>query len=442
MSSTKKTDPVVRGRITKGRFPEREGAFRITEAAPRRHDLSVSERLFSLYDRMLEDVKIPGVLSDVAEVTCEDLNAERASIYLINSETEELESVGVVGNVARTIRVPICETSLAGFCALTGKSFVVPDAYGDLSKIDPRLRFDRHWDEINNFRTRDVMCAPARFKDKLVGVVQAVNSRGAPFEDADLSPLNTISRLVGYALYHARLYDDLATMKELDKHKAEFMRIMVHELKSPVATSKMMTDALAMNCASDPKISGIAARISDRMGQMLEMIGELLHLAKVKSGDPLGEIVVVDLRAETEQGCQQYYEPAEQQGLELKVDIHEGPIASRFDSQGYRLVLSNLISNAVKYTQDGHVRVTLRPDKDWAVLEVEDTGMGIPEADVPKLFKEFFRASNAKQSKIPGSGVGLAGAKNLVERFGGVFALESIEGKGSKFIVRLPLHVE
>ena len=112
----------------------------------------------------------------------------------------------------------------------------------------------------------------------------------------------------------------------------------------------------------------------------------------------------------------------------------------RFDAQGYRLVVSNLVSNAVKYTPEGDVRVTLKRDGAWAVLEVSDTGIGIPEKEVPKLFGEFFRAGNAERKGIQGSGVGLAAAKQMVERFDGQMALQTRENAGSTFTVRLPVH--
>jgi two-component system phosphate regulon sensor histidine kinase PhoR len=123
----------------------------------------------------------------------------------------------------------------------------------------------------------------------------------------------------------------------------------------------------------------------------------------------------------------------------LTFDLPAESLRVRFDSQGYRLVLSNLVSNAVKYTPSGSVHVRLSMDETHAALEVADTGLGIPDADVPKLFTEFFRASNAKANAIEGSGVGLSGAKALVERFGGEFLLQTKENKGSAFTVRLPL---
>jgi signal transduction histidine kinase len=410
---------------------------------PSSHDASqVHEKLFDLYDRMIGEVNLPAVLRELTDVVCRDLNAQRATVYLVNRETEELESVAVVGNVGRTIRVPIRPESLAGFCALTGQSFAVPDAYGDLGDIDSRLTFDRRWDGRTGFRTRDVLCAPAQFKERTVGVVQVMNSRGRPFGAADLPPLCNIARLVGYSLHHARLYDDLATMKRLEKEKAEFMRVLIHELKSPAAAAKMMTDLLAGFPTEHPKVSSLHARIAERMDEMIEMIQDILVLAKTKSGDPMGQIAVLELPALAAQCVEEHRESARSKGLALRFSAPEAPLLVRMDSQGCRLVLSNLISNAVKYTPAGWVEVSVRREDSWAVLAVRDSGIGVPAAEIPKLFREFFRASNARKTKIPGTGVGLAGVKSIVERFGGTLALESAEGEGSTFTVRLPIFEE
>jgi signal transduction histidine kinase len=404
------------------------------------HELD-NQRFFDLYDSMIGDVEIPKVLQDVTDVVCGEFNAQRASIFLIDPETQELQAAAMVGNVAGTIRIPICKNSLAGFCASTGRAFVVEDAYGDLTHIDPELKFDSSWDKLNSFHTRDVLCAPAMFKGNVQGVVQAVNSKGTPFKASDLPALQTISRLIGYALYHARLYDDLASMKQLEKEKAKFMRVMVHELKSPVSATKMMTYALNEVQHEPDRVVEFTNKISVRMDQMTQMIGNMLQLARVKGGDPLGQISVLDITAKTHDTCQSYTDQARAKGLILDIALPDEELNVRFDSQGYGLVVSNLLSNAIKYSGEGTVSLTLRSDGEWAILEVADNGIGIPEADIPNLFTEFFRASNARRNRIPGTGVGLAGAKHIVERFAGKFELKSVENEGSTFTVHLPIHV-
>jgi len=345
--------------------------------------------------------------------------------------------------VARSIRVPVSPHSLAGYCAGSQRAFVVPDAYGDLSHISPDLRFDQTWDKVNGFRTRDIMCAPAVFRGELLGVIELINGRTAPFGGSHLAALMPITRLVGYALFHARLYDELSSLKALRKQKASFMRIMVHELKSPVSGSKMLATGLQYAHSTNEPICRAATRIGSRMDELLTLIEDILNLSKIQEGSPLSDIEVLDLTTETLRACEPYPEQAAAKGLALSMLVGDRPVSVRFDQQGYQLVVSNLVSNAIKYTPSGSVSVSLRrEDSSSAVLEVVDTGLGIPAADLPKMFQEFFRASNVRGGNIRGTGVGLTGVKEIVERFGGSIELFSQEGQGSTFRVSLPCLAE
>jgi len=400
------------------------------------------KHLSELYEEMFSEVGINNVLQKTSEVIGEVLNAERATIYIAIEETQELKSVALIGNVSQSIIIPINHESLAGFCALSKQSFVVPDAYADLKRLDPRIKFDRSWDEINNFRTHDVICTPAIFKGEVMGVVQVINSKGENFNESDILPLENISRFIAYALYHAKLYDELATLKGLEKEKAEFMRVLVHELRSPAANAKMLVSSLLFTLKENPKINPALTKIGNQMDQLLLLVEDILHLSKIKSGTPLGEINVFDLVAETSNTFEQYQEEAEAKGLTMKPELPNHPVQVRIDIHGYRLILSNLLSNAIKYTSAGSVEVSLQQDHEWAILKIKDTGLGIPKDDIPNLFKEFFRASNVRKSKILGTGVGLAGVKELVTRFDGRLELSAEENIGSEFIVRLPLYTK
>ena len=403
------------------------------------HRLVVYGQLFELYDEMLGEIDVVRVLERTTQVVRQVLEAERATTYLVRPDTQELVSTAIIGNVSRKIRVPICEDSLAGYCALSGRSFVIPDAYGDLSAIDPKLRFDRSWDEANRYRTRDVMCAPAIFKGELMGVVQVINGRERPFSEDDLLPLQSVSRFVAYALYHARLHDELATLQGLEKEKAEFMRILVHELRAPVGVSKSLAATLRYLHQKDEKLNSVLGRIETRMDELLALVNDILHLSQIKAGHPLGAIEVYDLVFKTRADCEPYRDEAKAKGLSLSLDLADAPVRVRIDLQAYHLILSNLVSNAVKYTPAGSVEVLLRTLGPWAVLEVKDTGIGIPEAEIGRIFDEFYRASNVRRSEISGTGVGLAAVKELVERFDGQLELASEENRGSAFTVRLPL---
>ena len=405
-------------------------------------EMVVHERFFELYDRMLgSDISVPHVLEHVSKVVCEVAQAERASIFLIRRETHELQSVAVVGNVPQTIRIPIKPSSLAGYCALTGKSFIIDDAYGDLSHVDPNLHFDRSWDQLNDFRTKNVLCSPASFQGEILGVCQALNCRTGKFQEKELKALQSIGRLVGYSLYHAKLYEELANMHRLDKEKAKFMRLMVHELKSPLAAACMLMDVVDDELTGkDAETEELVGRVRKRLDDLLALIQTMLGYSRVKSGEPLGEIKPVALGPELLDCCESYRERANRKGIELLVETPDEPLTVRIDIAGLKMIMSNLLSNAVKYTEEGRVVASLTPDNGFARLTVADTGFGIPTDEIPLLFDEFYRATNARQAKLEGSGVGLSGAKALAERFGGRIGFDSVEGEGSTFTVDLPLH--
>jgi signal transduction histidine kinase len=175
------------------------------------------------------------------------------------------------------------------------------------------------------------------------------------------------------------------------------------------------------------------------MDQLLELVNDILLVSSVRSGQGLGQAVDCDLATETRSVCAPYEEEAAAKGLTMIVDVSAAPSSLHITPQTYRLILSNLVSNAIKYTSSGWIRVILRREEDGVVLEVSDSGIGIPGPEMEQLFTEFFRASNARRARIPGTGLGLAGVQALVDRYGGELQVRSREQRGSQFRVRLPL---
>ena len=295
---------------------------------------------------------------------------------------------------------------------------------------------------------RDVPIIMISALDEMEGLVECIEMGAEDFLPKPFDPILLKAR-INACLEKKRLRDlqveylqNIARMaEETAREKAKFMRIMVHELKSPVSAAKMMADLLETLSPDSPKFAKLPARISSRMEELMTLIKDILELAKIEAGEPLGEVVVLNLVDETRKSYDQYREQAEEKGLTIGFDCQERSLEVKFDSLGCELLLSNILSNAVKFTSAGHVAVELSRQDTFAVLEVSDSGIGIPEADIPSLFKEFFRASNAKKRNITGSGVGLAGVKHIVERFDGEIEVKSRENEGTTFIVRLPLAV-
>jgi signal transduction histidine kinase len=228
-------------------------------------------------------------------------------------------------------------------------------------------------------------------------------------------------------------------LEEMQKEQAEAMVVLVHELRSPTIASKSLAATLRYLNPEDSQLQFVLGRIETRMDQLLSLVDDIVHLSSVKAGHPLGEPVVLNLVAASRTVCEPYLEEASAKGLAMTLDLPDSAVWVHMAEQAFRLILSNLVSNAVKYTPAGSVRVTLRQEEAWAVLEVKDSGIGIPSDEISRLFTEFFRASNARRGRYPGTGLGLTGVKALVERCGGELEMASEEKVGSRFTVRLPL---
>lgn len=396
--------------------------------------------LFELYDQIFSEVDTATVLEETTSVVKQIFNSECATIFIVIPETMELESITCIDNVSRKIRVPINEMSLAGYCALSRRSFVLPDAYGDLSSIHSKIRFDKSWDKLNRFQTRDVMCSPVLFNDELLGVIQVINSREGIFKDTNIPILKSVSRFVAYSLHQTRVYEELMVLKQLEKERTDFVPSIDKGLNSHISASKDTITELQLLNINDTALRSGLGRIEKRMDDMILLLKDTRKLFQVRSTGSLSNITVFDLRTESRKVYNEYLAACHQKGLKLSIQLPDYPADVRMDPHAYYLILSSLVSNAVKFTKEGLVKVELQLADPWAVVTVEDTGIGIPRREFPELFREFSRASNVVESGIAGSGVGLVLVKEIVSSLNGEVVFNSVLNKGSLFTVRLPLY--
>ena len=233
---------------------------------------------------------------------------------------------------------------------------------------------------------------------------------------------------------------ELEDLERAQQAQIQSMMMLVHELRSPAATSKSMVATLRYLKPHDTQVDKFLAKIEARMDHMLDLVNDILDLSQAKAGRPLGQATILDLAEETATACEPYLEDAAAKELAMSVELPEPAVRVQMPEKAYHLIISNLVSNAIKYTPTGSVRVTLRRKGAYAVLTVQDTGIGIPPNEICHLFTEFFRASNARAGRAPGTGLGLAAVKALVEEYDGELALQSQENRGSRFTVRLPLY--
>ncbi|MDA1337175.1 MAG: HAMP domain-containing sensor histidine kinase [bacterium] len=232
-------------------------------------------------------------------------------------------------------------------------------------------------------------------------------------------------------------------LRELDSVKSEFVSVAAHQLRTPLTGIKWTLNALLTGevgtLDKDQKklvTDGLAATY-----RLIELINDLLDTARIEEGRFGFNFKMLSLAPILKQSIVNYAVIAKKKGIQLILKLPEAKLPLlKLDAEKIGIVLDNLIDNAIKYTIPGGkitVRATLQ--KEHVVLEVEDTGIGVPKEQVHRVFTKFFRAVNAQLAETSGTGLGLYVSHNIVEHHRGTLSFTSSEGKGSTFVVSLPL---
>jgi signal transduction histidine kinase len=233
-----------------------------------------------------------------------------------------------------------------------------------------------------------------------------------------------------------------AEAERLQELQTAFTYQVAHELRAPVAASLSLLRTMNRGLAGqlNETQADILGRIENRLNLLMELVNDLLSLAASKTvaqDEPLERVALKPLIGQV---VDQLAIEAEGKGIRLTLNAPETPMAVQATEEGLRRIFSNLVGNAIKYTPaGGQVEVTARTGTGWATLVVTDSGMGIPVEDLDHVWEEFFRARNVRRSGITGTGLGLSIVKQLVTRYGGSIEVQSVEGQGTTFTVRLPL---
>ncbi len=229
-------------------------------------------------------------------------------------------------------------------------------------------------------------------------------------------------------------------LQQLDTERTRFMVLVTHELRAPIATIYSALELARSGIATPEKVQDVLGRAQDRATELLQLIGDLLDLTKVREQGTRGEATEpIHLADALDEVVAFMRVEADQKGVQLEVAVEPDLAPVRARPQQAKLLWTNLLSNALKYTgPGGSIRASLRQDRTRVIGEVRDSGIGISPQDQAHVFEEFFRAANARRVSRTGSGVGLATVRRIVEQWGGQIRVESEPGEGSAFIFELP----
>jgi two-component system phosphate regulon sensor histidine kinase PhoR len=228
-------------------------------------------------------------------------------------------------------------------------------------------------------------------------------------------------------------------LRRLESLRQEFMANVSHELKTPLSSIKAYAETLRNGALDDREASvKFVERIQEQADRLHHLILDMLSLTRIESEQEGFDIVAVPVDA-----CLESYRPAaDAKRIEIVTEPPQTACFVRADAEGLREILDNLVDNAIKYTPE-EGRVVVRwwqvDPRNVAVIEIADTGIGISNDDLPRVFERFYRVDKARSRKLGGTGLGLAIVKHLAQSFGGGVTVESRKGKGSTFVVELPL---
>jgi signal transduction histidine kinase/PAS domain-containing protein/ActR/RegA family two-component response regulator len=288
---------------------------------------------------------------------------------------------------------------------------------------------------------RDLSGKPGRQPGQVLGAISLVAAEsGRRYGPADLAVAEELARRAALAVENARLYREL---QEADRRKDEFLAMLAHELRNPLAPIRNAGEILKMVGDTHPELKRVRALIERQVTHLARLVDDLLDVSRITRGKVLLRKERLDLTALVRTVAEDLRSLLATTGLELTAELPERPLWVEGDPTRLAQVVGNLLHNANKFTDAGgrvHVRLTIDGNGEQAMLAVRDTGIGLEAEILNRLFQPFSQADRSLDRTRGGLGLGLALVKELVELHGGsVQAASRGAGQGSEFTVRLPL---
>lgn len=376
-------------------------------------------------------LEINAVLDRIVEAAARVLMCRAAAIRLIDQARSQVEFAASWG-LSEAYRDEVPDE----YAKSTLDQDTLKDGVVHVKSVatDPRVW---HPDLVQDEGIASMLSVSIAGRTGPLGVLRAYGAPGHLFGSEDVAFLQAVAAHGAVAIENAKAY---RVLSDLDRDKSKFLRITTHELRSPVRVTESLLMTLADGYAGPlgPEQTELVHRAQRRLASLHALIDDLLALAAGKANMERIERRVVDLRTVVSEVTDRFRAIAIEKGIALVVVQPDRPADVFCDPGDLDRIAANLVSNAVKYTRQGSVWVTLDRDDGHIRLVVADSGIGIPRDALPHLFNEFYRASNAKVVEESGTGLGLSIVAQLVQRYGGRISVASEEGKGATFTVVLP----
>jgi signal transduction histidine kinase len=369
-------------------------------------------RILEISQQLTSTLELEPLLQEIIRAAAELTNTEAASILLYDEKAGKLSFAAATGaNSEQLARktVPI-EGSIAGSIFKSGQAMLITQADQD----------PRHYDGIGKaigFHPRTILGVPLSIKSRNIGVLEALNKHNdVPFADEDTQVLSTLAAQAAIAIQNAQMVGALQKaykkLGELDKLKSDFIAVASHELRTPLALVLGYATMLKEDTRGEA-----AAKLDVVVQSALHLRGlieDMVNLRQMETGKTA-------------------------KGQTISFQLPSEPLNVNADRTQMTIVLNNLLTNAIKFTPDGgRISVQAEPRGNDVRVSVIDSGIGVPAADLERIFERFYQVEPHLTRRHGGMGLGLSIAKELVELHNGRIWAESVEGKGSRFSFTLP----
>jgi len=279
---------------------------------------------------------------------------------------------------------------------------------------------------------------------KPYGVLVAGVNPGRPLDADHLTFFDLLAGQVGTAIHNARTIEEekrrADMLAEIDRAKTIFFSNISHEFRTPLTLMLGPMEALLARSDRLPEEDREHLATAHRNSlRLLKLVNSLLDFARLEAGRLKATYSPTDLASFTADLAANFRSAIQVAGLDLIVDCPPLPEPVYVDRQMWEKIVLNLLSNAFKFTFEGFIAIRLRAEDGDAVLTVIDTGIGIPESGLPRIFERFYRVEGARGRTYEGSGIGLALIQEFAKLHGGTITAESRVGEGSKFTVKIPM---
>lgn len=364
-----------------------------------------------------------GILGKTFNQLGNELNRKIESLYQEKTQLNTMLTSMVEGVIAIDLDAKVL------FCNEAAKSMLQVDELGAPEK--------RLWDFPPLWPLKKIVQHVHTHKSSVTQEVQLSELRNGLVCNVVVSPLERGDDSQGFLL----VFHNISDLKRLETIRSDFVANVSHELKTPLTSIKGYVETLLSGALHDEKNNvRFLEKINSHVNQLTNLVQDLLNLAKIEAEQEGLPTEKVDWNSVVQEVISHHDLAISKKPLSLTVELSQEPISIKGDRKGMLQIAGNLLANASAYTPaNGMITIKTYREPHWGCFEIKDTGIGIAQHELARIFERFYRIDKARSREMAGTGLGLAIVKHLVSAMKGEIRVTSQPNQGTCFVIRLPL---